>query len=175
MSPLHRILKSEFKVTFVLLFVNAVLFFLITVLASVFGTSQLNILYLFGAEYFPDIIGGAFWRVVLPAFLHANLLHFFLNMWALANIGPYVESFYGWRKLFTVYVVTGIFASLLSVFVTAVDYFGSNGANTDFAISIGSSGAIFGLVGLLLGNNYKNDTYSLKIPIDSSQLWIRCS
>jgi rhomboid protease GluP len=171
MAPSYRFLKSGIKVTLILVGINVVVFVLSELISILLRTDQLNVLYLFGAEYFPDIIGGQVWRVVLPAFLHANILHLFVNMWALLNIGPVVENFYGAKKLVSVYVITGICASLLSAAVTAITYFGSGGTNQSFAVSVGASGAIFGLIGLLLGNNYKSDTYAPKIPVDTNQLW----
>lgn len=142
-------------------------------MAIVFATSSGNILYLFGAEYFPSIIDGELWRLVLPMFLHANILHLFVNMWALLTIGYHIENFYGSKKLFVVYVLSGIAGSLASVIVTfATLSTRSIVAGEGFSISIGASGAIFGLVGLLLGNGYKNDTFAQRIPVNSSNLWI---
>lgn len=76
------------------------------------------------------------WRFVTAVFLHAGLLHIGFNMWVLMDIGPAVEELYGSARYFFVYVLTGIGGYVLSSF------FGH--------ISIGGSGALLGLIGLLL-------------------------
>ncbi|HUX66172.1 MAG TPA: rhomboid family intramembrane serine protease [Terriglobales bacterium] len=77
-----------------------------------------------------------YWRWVTACFLHGGLLHIGLNMFALYQIGPMVESLYGGAKFFTLYMLTGIFGYVVS------GYFGN--------ASLGASGAIFGLLGLMI-------------------------
>lgn len=77
-----------------------------------------------------------YWRWVTACFLHGGLLHIGFNMWALYDIGPLVESFFGGAKFFTIYLVTGICGYILS------GYFGYT--------SLGASGAILGLLGAML-------------------------
>jgi membrane associated rhomboid family serine protease len=79
---------------------------------------------------------GEYWRFVTPIFFHANILHFFFNMYALYNIGPFIERPLGYSRFLMIYFfsgVTGVFASFL---------FSSTP-------SLGASGAIFGLIGAL--------------------------
>ncbi|KXK26933.1 MAG: Rhomboid protease GluP [candidate division WS6 bacterium OLB20] len=162
------------KLTHVLIAVNVILYVLVELLALTTGTNTVYMLYRFGAEHFISIVReGEIWRLVLPAFLHGGFLHLAINMWALYNVGGLIEDFYGARKLFLVYVLSGVSASVLSVGVTFFTFV-SQGmpVPADYnVISIGASGAIFGLVGLLLGHMYKRDDYSSKIPIDTSGLW----
>ncbi|HEY7839706.1 MAG TPA: rhomboid family intramembrane serine protease [Terriglobales bacterium] len=77
-----------------------------------------------------------YWRWVTACFLHGGLLHIGFNMWALYDIGPLVESFYGGAKYLTLYLVTGICGYIVSGF------FGYT--------SLGASGAILGLLGAML-------------------------
>lgn len=79
---------------------------------------------------------GQYWRWVTACFLHGGLLHIGFNMWALYDIGPLVESFYGGAKYLTLYLLTGIFGYIVS------GYFGYT--------SLGASGAIFGLLGVMI-------------------------
>lgn len=76
------------------------------------------------------------WRWVTAMYLHANLLHIGFNMWALFDLGPVVESFYGGAKFLTFYMVTGAFGYMVS------GYAGN--------ASLGASGALFGLLGILI-------------------------
>ena len=81
---------------------------------------------------------GEWWRIVTGAFLHGGLAHIALNMFALYQLGRFVESFLGpWRML-------GIYIFALFGGGLAITYF----APTD--MTVGASGAIFGLFGALL-------------------------
>ncbi|MFQ5492946.1 MAG: rhomboid family intramembrane serine protease [Candidatus Dojkabacteria bacterium] len=162
----------RFKLTYALMAVNIVLFLLTILLTTTLNAFPNDVLRFLGAEFFPDIIAGQVWRLILPAFLHGGLIHLLINMWALWNVGIHIENFYGRRKLFLIYILTGLTASLLSVAVTFFGLFTSGSTGQGFAVSIGSSGAIFGLVGILLGNNYKRDTFTPPVPINTSGLWI---
>lgn len=76
------------------------------------------------------------WRFVTAIFLHASLLHIGFNMWVLMDIGPAIEELYGSARFFFAYVLTGIAGYVLS------SLFGH--------FSIGGSGALLGLIGMLL-------------------------
>ena len=76
------------------------------------------------------------WRFVTAVFLHASILHIGFNMWVLMDIGPQIEELYGSGRYLFVYVVTGIGGYVLS------SLFGH--------FSIGGSGALLGLIGVLL-------------------------
>ena len=80
---------------------------------------------------------GEIYRLITSAFLHQNLFHLLFNMYALHVIGSQVESFVGKWKYLLIYLVSAITASLLSCVI-----------NTGW--SLGASGAIFGLMGMLL-------------------------
>ena len=82
---------------------------------------------------------GEWWRIVTGAFLHGGLAHIALNMFALYQLGRFVESFLGPWRMLGIYVVALIGGGL------AVTYF----APTD--MTVGASGAIFGLFGALFG------------------------
>jgi rhomboid protease GluP len=76
------------------------------------------------------------WRLVTAIFLHGSLIHIGFNMWVLMDIGPMVEELYGSARYLFLYVVTGVTGYLLS---SSVGHF-----------SVGASGALLGLVGVLL-------------------------
>jgi len=76
------------------------------------------------------------WRFVTAIFLHGGLLHIGFNMWVLMDIGPMVEELYGSARYLFLYVVTGVGGYLLS---SSVGHF-----------SVGASGSLLGLVGVLL-------------------------
>ena len=109
---------------------------LIMFILSNFGYNT-NLLVLFGANYGPLVKNGEIYRLVACMFLHGGILHFGLNMYSLFIVGPRVEDFFGKWKFLLIYFLSGICGSLLSV-----------GMNAD-VVSIGASGAIFGLFGAL--------------------------
>lgn len=100
-----------------------------------------------GANFAPLIRQGEIWRVITYMFLHASLLHLIVNMYSLYALGASVENFLGRWKFIVVYFVSGICGGLLSA---------ATGSNT---ISVGASGAIFGLAGALLYFGYHYRTY----------------
>jgi rhomboid protease GluP len=90
------------------------------------------------------------WRLVTACFLHAGILHLAFNMWALWETGRLAERFYGNVPMLLIYLVSGVAGSLASLFFSA-----RNG------LSVGASGAIFGVVGCLLAALF---TQSQQIP-----------
>jgi membrane associated rhomboid family serine protease len=79
-----------------------------------------------------------YWRMVTSTFLHGGFLHLLFNMWALWVLGDYVESILGHVKFLLLYVVSGLAGSVLVVM-----------ASPDFQVTVGASGAIFGIFGAL--------------------------
>ncbi len=164
-------IKLNFSSVIALVILNALLFLLTSLLALSLGSA--NALRVMGAEYLPDILNGEIWRLVLPAFLHADILHILLNMWALYHLGGAIETFYGSKKIITVYVLTGILGSIVSLSATVIQLYFNQGTG-GFPLSVGSSAAVFGFVGLLIGNKFKKTAYSVSIDnyINTSQLWL---
>lgn len=106
------------------------------VLANVFSNSEdANVLIAFGAKYNPAIVGGQYWRLITPIFLHANILHISLNMLNFILLGLITERIFGHLRFGLIYLLTGTI-SILASFIFAPQ-----------EVSVGASGAIFGLVG----------------------------
>jgi len=94
-----------------------------------------SVLIAFGAKDNDLILQGQYWRFVTPIFLHANLLHVGLNMLNLAVLGVFLERLVGHMRFLLIYVTTGIVSIIASFYFMPQE------------ISVGASGAIFGLVG----------------------------
>lgn len=111
---------------------------------SGFGLSTEKLI-LFGANVSVLVKNGEFLRLITYMFLHGGFMHIFLNMYSLFVVGPRVEDFFGKWKYLLIYLISGITGGLLSV------------AMNGNVISVGASGAIFGLFGALLyfGYNYR--------------------
>lgn len=81
---------------------------------------------------------GEWWRLVTPVLVHGGLLHLLFNMYFLYLVGPLVEQLYGSVRFVALYLFTAAAASASSYL------FGGPYP------SVGASGAIFGLCGVLL-------------------------
>ena len=97
-------------------------------------------------------------------FLHINPIHLILNMFALYNIGHIVFEYYGFKKLFSTYVLSGIFAGLFTIIGSIL--------TTKEIVTIGASGAIFGMCGLLLGGSLKRNRFGVDLPINFYSLGV---
>jgi rhomboid protease GluP len=85
-------------------------------------------------------IEASHWRWLTAAFIHVNLLHIFMNLWVLAQIGVISERALGRGLFVATYVVTGTLGNVLS---------GVHAAGSAIPqISAGASGAIMGLIGM---------------------------
>lgn len=99
----------------------------------------------YGANFSGLVRNGELYRLVTYMFLHAGIVHIGLNMYSLYIVGPRVEDFFGKWKYALIYFISGICGGLLSIGVTPD------------VVSVGASGAIFGLFGALIyfGYNYR--------------------
>jgi membrane associated rhomboid family serine protease/cytochrome c-type biogenesis protein CcmH/NrfG len=95
-----------------------------------------------GANYGPLTLSGDWWRLVTYMFLHGGAMHIFFNMWCLWDLGALCESLYGRWTYLAVYLITGVAAGVSSV------------AWNPLVLSVGASGAIFGLAGALIASFY---------------------
>ena len=120
---------------------------------GLFGISNLTAL-IMGANYAPAVKAGQVFRLVTHIFLHGSLVHLLVNMYSLNIIGTQIETYIGKVKYLIIFLLSGICGGLLSCVCS--------GGN----LSVGASGAIFGLLGamvyfgyhyrLFLGNVLKN-------------------
>ena len=101
----------------------------------------------YGANFSALVRNGEVYRLVSYMFLHAGILHIVLNMYSLFIVGPRVEDFFGKWKYLLIYLFSGICGGLLSIGLTP---------NT---VSVGASGAIFGLFGALIYFGYSYRGY----------------
>ena len=85
-----------------------------------------------------DVANGEYWRLWTVTLLHGNYMHLFFNMYALFLAGTLVEQIYGPWVFGLIYLLSAAAGSVGS-FVFGGD-----------VPSVGASGAIFGLFGVLL-------------------------
>ena len=129
-------------VTWSLIAVNVVVY-LITVAQGVGINSPGGSLFLRWVLYGPAVASGDWWRLITAAFLHANLLHIGLNMLALVWLGAPVERYLGHLQYLALYLVAGLAGSAGALLATPT------------GVTVGASGAIFGILGALLIIEYQ--------------------
>jgi membrane associated rhomboid family serine protease len=99
-----------------------------------------------------NILAGKYlWTIVTHMFSHVSFFHLFVNMFSLYFIGGFAEKVIGRKRFLLFYLISGIFAGILSVILAGFFGFGiwEKILGSPSIPMIGASGAIFGLVGLL--------------------------
>ena len=124
-------------VTKVLIAIN-VLFYLITVAQGGGLNAPGGRLFEKLALYGPAVAAGDWWRLIGAAFLHASVLHIAFNMLALWWIGGPLESAIGHWRFLAIYGISGLAGSAGALLATP------------HAVTVGASGAIFGLLGAMV-------------------------
>lgn len=135
--------KTPFA-TYTLVALNILVFVLILFI----GKTEAGILNLtkFGAFDKDKILNGEIYRLFTSLFIHAGVLHLLVNNYALYVIGPQIEGFFGKYKYVLIYLLSGLLGNIMSL--PFID-----------GLSVGASGAIFGLLGSLLYFGYYYRVY----------------
>ena len=88
------------------------------------------------------LLRGEYGRIIYSMFLHARIDHLFNNMVILFFLGAMIEKVTGHIQLLLIYLLSGIGANICSLLYKVM--------TMDSMASVGASGAIFGLDGVLL-------------------------
>ena len=88
------------------------------------------------------LLRGEYGRIIYSMFLHAGIDHLFNNMVILFFLGAMIEKVTGHIQLLLIYLLSGIGANICSLLYKVM--------TMDSMVSVGASGAIFGLDGVLL-------------------------
>lgn len=92
-----------------------------------------------GGNTASEVQQGQWWRLLTAAFLHIGAMHLAMNMLGLLLIAPTVERIYGHRLFLLIYLGAAVAGSAASL------HFSARGG-----VSVGASGAVFGVAGALL-------------------------
>ena len=95
------------------------------------------------------------WQLVSYMFLHAGFSHLFFNMFALWMFGRQLEYDLGPKRFLVYYLLTGIGAGVLNLWVMSL--------TGDMGMTVGASGAVFGIL-LAFGVMHPNERILLLIP-----------
>jgi membrane associated rhomboid family serine protease len=97
-----------------------------------------------GALNAPAVIeDGQYWRLLTVMVLHAGIIHWAFNSYALFIFGPTLEALLGRVRFLVLYIGCGFAASGASLLISHTQ------------LGVGASGAIFGLLGALVAFFYR--------------------
>ena len=161
--------KKKPIITYILIAVNIIIYLLIALAGENIIEFNPNILYKYGALVNSNqmVSNLDYYRLITSIFLHGGIFHLLFNMYSLYIIGPQLENFFGKIKYLIIYIFSGICGNLLSMLFLA-----------DNNVSVGASGAIFGLLGALIYFGYHYRVYlggvikSQIIPLIAINLFI---
>ncbi|ONI06972.1 hypothetical protein PRUPE_5G092700 [Prunus persica] len=109
-----------------------------------FGPSSSTLEKLGALKWSKVVHGHQGWRLVTCMWLHAGVIHLLANMLSLIFIGIRLEQQFGFVRVGIIYLLSGLGGSILSAL-----FIQSN-------ISVGASGALFGLLGAMLSELLTN-------------------
>ena len=85
------------------------------------------------------VFSGWWWQLFTSMFVHANIMHITMNMFFLWLLGIQYERIFGGDSLLYTYILSGLAGNILTLFLLP-----------PWIVSVGASGAIFGIFGALI-------------------------
>lgn len=143
---LHQTFTQEFEslmkypwLTYGLIAVNVLIWLGMAFKGGNFMLSDIEQLYHLGGLTTAAVQQGEWWRMLTATFLHGGLMHLAMNMVGLYSAGIMVERIYGHGQYAIIYLGAALTGSAMSMHFAAQE-----------VISVGASGAIFGVAGAFL-------------------------
>ena len=131
-------LPKKLMLTYIIIAMNVAVY----VLTSVWGgdfmvTGDLPLEFL-GQVNYHVILDGWYWQLFTSMFVHADIVHLFGNMFFLLIFGLRAEEMFDAKEYLLIYFASGLAGSLLTLLMGL------------YMISVGASGAIFGVFGAVI-------------------------
>jgi rhomboid protease GluP len=121
--------------TIFLVAVNIAVYIFTSLVGRDFVQTSTSALLQYG-QYNLSVWNGAYWQLLTSIFVHIDITHIALNMLFLIIFGLRAEELFTTEEYFTVYMLSGLSGSLLTLFLMPI-----------YTLSAGASGAIFGMYG----------------------------
>lgn len=154
-----RLLRDKPAVSIVLVAVNVLVFLLCRVSRELMYKGDLDAVRI---VYYNE-----YGRILWSMFLHSGIDHLCNNMLILFFLGSMIENEVGHIRYALLYFLSGIGGNLLSLYVKVI--------NGELVASVGASGAIFGLDGVLLAMVLFSDRRMENVTMPRVLLMILCS
>jgi len=107
-----------------------------------------------------NILQGKYlWTFITSMFMHGGFFHLFVNMLSLFFVGSLIEKIIGKKRYFWFYILSGLAGGILFVLSSLIF------EKDLIAYAVGASGALFGLIGLLMFLTPNLKVYVMFIPI----------
>jgi len=141
-----------------LIIVNVIIYLFVKIYSLTLNTSAIVAEEIGLLNYFflrpASILQGDFLpSVILHMFTHALLLHLAVNMFVLFSLGGLCEKIIGRKRYLWFYILSGIFAGVLTILLSG--FFGTSSIGARIfgdptVFMVGASGAIFAIAGLYM-------------------------
>jgi GlpG protein len=124
----------------------------VLIVLSAFGWIMVSIDYSFSMRNLSFILGGDYWRLLTPIFLHFGIAHFAFNSIWLSMLGSRIESLMGPIHLILLVVISGLISNLSQFWWSGAPNFG------------GMSGVVYSLIGYMWIVNILAPRAGLELP-----------
>ena len=141
--------RSLLTPTIILVVANVLVYFYTSLVGGSFIETDYNVMLMFG-QYNVNVFAGQYWQLLTSMFVHANVLHLGMNMLFLLIFGSRTEELFTTEEYFSVYMFSGLAGNILTLFLMS-----------PYTVSVGASGAIFGMYGA--GLIYMRKTFGQSI------------
>jgi membrane associated rhomboid family serine protease len=147
--------QKKININLIFVLINVFCFVLFTILIY-YNSKFLDYIALKPSNIFQ---GKYLWTFITSMFMHGGFFHLFANMFSLIFIGNLVQKILGVKRYVYFYLISGLFAGALFV-LSALIFPADMGT-----YAVGASGALFGLIGMLMIVTPNLPVYIMFIPI----------
>jgi len=114
-----------------------------------------------GAFYPPNVRElHQYWRMITCNFIHIDILHIFMNMYAFYDLGHFFELIFTPQAYLFLIIVSMLLSSLLTYTVSEIS------SRYDSTVTFGASGVVFGFFGAICGLGYFVGGYFATLMMD---------
>jgi len=121
--------------TIMLVLANVIVYIYTSILSGNFLKTSMNVMSSLGQFNYYVLNYGYYWQLFTSMFVHANLAHLANNMIFLLIFGLRAEELFTEKEYLAIYFISGLFGNILTLLLGP------------HVVSVGASGAIFGVFG----------------------------
>ena len=133
--------SKKYMPTYILIALNIIVYIYTSVLGGNFMETSYDVILHYGQVNFYVLYQGWYWQLFTSMFIHSSIVHLLGNMFFLLIFGLRAEEMFNIQEYLLVYFLSGLAGNLLSL------AFGPYSAPGILFVSVGASGAIFGVFG----------------------------
>ena len=130
-------MATQYRASTVFVVANTLMYIITSIMSRNFIVIDERVLAFLGQSNIMAV-NGAYWQFITSMFVHADIAHFVGNMFFLFYYGRAADTIFSWKEFSGIYFASGLFGNVLTLLLGP------------FALSVGASGALFGILGALL-------------------------